>query len=75
MFAEPEFNGVADAVDGSIEVHSAAAGLDAGPIDFPLRAVFHCFTFNARLCDVEEVMLERAVILRAACVEPVDPDS
>jgi hypothetical protein len=38
MFAEPELDRVAHAVDGSIEVHPAAANLDVGLVHMPLAA-------------------------------------
>ena len=36
--AEPELDGIADAVDGAIEIHPAAANLDIGFVDMPPSA-------------------------------------
>ena len=38
MLAEPEFDRVADAVDGAVEIHPLAANLDVGLIPKPLAA-------------------------------------
>ena len=52
MFAEPEFDGVASAVDRSVKVHPLAANLDVGLVHMPLAA-------DCPLAPVEVLELER----------------